>query len=260
MQDSFWNTVREIPHRKELMQPEPMKYIDMQTDGRILTVWLNNPPNNYLPGQFFVEMDRCRKEHMVSDQIDAVIISARGRTFSKGADINEIKSGLGQIDLETIRFGNDVFTALSRLNKPVIAAVNGPCFGGGLELALCCHLRVCSEKAMFGLPEVTAGVIPGLGGIPRLIETIGHAKALEMVLLGDIIPASQALQLNLVSRVFEKAAFWKKTLLFVKTILSARKEAVRHTIEMFDLCRIDHHQQAIEESAKRFSQLISTLG
>jgi len=235
-----------------------MKFIDIEVDGKILAVWINNPPNNYLPGQFFVELDQCRMDHMASERIDAVIIGARGRIFSKGADIQEIKSGSGTIDLETVQFGNDVFTGLTRLNKPVIAAVNGPCFGGGMELALCCHLRVCSEKAMFGLPEVTAGVIPGLGGIPRLIQTIGHAKALEMILLGDMIGASQALQLNLVSRVFAKSSFREQSLSFVKTVLSARKEAIQHTIEVFDLCRI-HQQTAIEESAKRFSHLISTL-
>ncbi|MGD9974184.1 MAG: enoyl-CoA hydratase/isomerase family protein, partial [Desulfatirhabdiaceae bacterium] len=114
-----------------------MKFIDIEVDGKILAIWINNPPNNYLPGQFFVELDQCRRDHMASDAIDAVIISARGRTFSKGADIQEIKSGSGKIDLETVRFGNEVFTGLTRLNKPVIAAVNGPCFGGGLELALC---------------------------------------------------------------------------------------------------------------------------
>jgi enoyl-CoA hydratase/carnithine racemase len=165
-----------------------------------------------------VELDLCR-DAMLSEKVDAIIITGKGKVFSKGADLSEIDSSSHAITIKTLAFGNEIYTFISKLTKPVIAAINGPCLGGGLELALACHLRVCSEKARIGLPELTAGVIPGLGGTERLVRIVGEGKALEMILLGDMISASRAFELNLVSRVFPKKDFFQKVLLFVNTIL-----------------------------------------
>ena len=232
------------------------KYLELSQEGRILILTISNSPHNYLPSHFFVELDLCR-DAMLSDEVDAIIITGKGKVFSKGADLSEIDSSSHAITIETLAFGNEIYTFISKLTKPVIAAINGPCLGGGLELALACHLRVCSEKARIGLPELTAGVIPGLGGIERLVRTVGEAKALEMILLGDMISASRAFELNLVSRVFPKKDFFQKVLLFVNTILAARKEAVSEALKRIDCLRPEKESQHILESAKSFIRLIS---
>lgn len=232
------------------------KYLELSQEGRILILTISNTPHNYLPSHFFVELDLCR-DAMQSEKVDAIIITGKGKVFSKGADLSEIDSSSHAITIETLAFGNEIYTFLSKLTKPVIAAINGPCLGGGLELALACHLRVCSEKARIGLPELTAGVIPGLGGTERLVRIVGEAKALEMILLGDMISASRAFELNLVSRVFPKKDFFQKVLLFVNTILAARKEAVSEALKRIDRLRPEKESQHILESAESFIRLIS---
>lgn len=232
------------------------KYLELSQEGRILILTISNTPHNYLPSHFFVELDLCR-DAMLSEEVDAIIITGKGKVFSKGADLSEIDSSSHAITIETLAFGNEIYTFISKLTKPVIAAINGPCLGGGLELALACHLRVCSEKARIGLPELTAGVIPGLGGTERLVRIVGEAKALEMILLGDMISASRAFELNLVSRVFPKKDFFQKVLLFVNTILAARKEAVSEALKRIDRLRPEKESQHILESAESFIRLIS---
>ena len=168
------------------MDDERSRYLDLKTEGRILIATINNPPGNYLPSFFFAEMDSARSV-MASPDVDAGIFTGKGNVFSKGADIGEFRESSEGLDLEAVMRCNDTYTFISRLTKPAIAAINGPCFGGGLELALACHVRLCSEKARLGLPEVSIGGVPGLGGVHRLIQVIGEAKALEMMLLGDMI-------------------------------------------------------------------------
>ena len=166
-------------------------------------------------------------------------------------------SGLNLLDLKTILKVNELLTFINRIKKPVIAAINGACLGGGLELALACHIRLCSEKARLGLPEVSIGVIPGLGGIQRLIRLVGEAKALEMILLGDIISGRKALELNLVNRVFAKEDFLTRSILFVKTILSAPKEALEAVFNHVELSRSENEVKNITSAAETFMMLIS---
>jgi enoyl-CoA hydratase/carnithine racemase len=237
------------------MDTQDLTYIEASQEQRILVLRLNNPPNNYLPSQFFVDLNACRNR-MLSEEVDAVIFTGRARTFSKGADIQEIQRLPGAVNLDSVLYANEMFSFIQELQKPVIAAINGTCLGGGLELALACHLRLCSEKAILGLPEVSIGVVPGLGGIQRLIRVIGPAKALEMILMGDMISAPQALALNLVNRVFPKDGFWDHVLVFVKTLLSVRKEAIQQVLRLFQLSISEDEARNIREAAICFSQLI----
>ena len=231
------------------------KYLEISTEGRMLIITICNPPHNYLSSGFFTELSSCR-ELILSSNVDAIIFTGKGNVFSKGADIEEIKSNPNALNFRTILYGNELFTFFSRLDKPVIAAINGPCLGGGLELALACHIRLCSEKARLGLPELSIGVIPGLGGIQRLIRVVGESKALEMILLGDIISASRALELNLVSRVFPKKEFFSRVLLLVRTILTARREAVTEALRLIVRSRPESEEKNILAAAEKFASLV----
>ncbi len=240
------------------MEAPQYKYLQLSVENRIFIVTISNPPHNYLPGDFFKELHLCRGQ-MLSPDVDAIIFTGEGKNFSKGADIEEIRSSPYSLDRETVLYGNKIFNFISGLKKPVIAAVNGPCLGGGLELALTCHIRLCSEKARFGLPEVSIGLIPGLGGIQRLIRVVGEPRALEMILLGDIISASKALDLNLVSRVFPKKEFFPRVLLFVKTILAARGKAIEELLESVIMSRPENEDENILDAGERFARLISGM-
>lgn len=240
------------------MQLPQTKYLEINIDGGILHLTINNPPNNYLPAEFFEELHRCR-DLILSPQVAAVVFTGKGRVFSKGVDIQAITAQSNGLDHSMVVFANQAFTFLSRLKKPVIAAINGPCLGGGLELALACHIRLCSQKARIGLPELSIGLIPGLGGIQRLIRVVGEAKALEMILLGDMISAARAYELNLVSRVFPRKDFYAKVLIFVRTIISANKKAMAEVLRLTALSRADREEENVSRAAESFARLISQI-
>jgi enoyl-CoA hydratase/carnithine racemase len=240
------------------MQLPQTNCLEISVEGGILNLTINNPPNNYLPAEFFEELNRCR-DLILSPEVAAVIFTGKGRVFSKGVDIQGITAQSNSLDKSMVVFANKVFTFLSRLEKPVIAAINGACLGGGLELALACHIRLCSEKARIGLPELSIGLIPGLGGIQRLIRVVGEAKALEMILLGDMISAARAHELNLVSRIFPKKDFYAKVLIFVRTILTARREALAEALRLIALSRADKEEGNVSRAAESFAWLISQI-
>lgn len=136
-----------------------------------------------------------------NSDIRALIVTGEGRSFVAGADIAEMKDMNVEDAYAFANLGDRVFTRLARLNIPVIAAVNGFALGGGMELALACDIRIASEKAKFGQPEVGLGITPGFGGTQRLSRTVGMSKAMELILTGDTIKADEALRIGLVSCV-----------------------------------------------------------
>lgn len=239
-----------------LIKYKTKSFLELQTEGNILIITINNPPNNYLSPDFLSELDHCR-ETMLSTEIEAIIFTGKGNVFSKGVDLNKVLSTNGDFDSKTIVAGNEIYSFISALTKPVVAAINGACLGGGLELALACHIRLCSDKARFGLPEVSIGLIPGLGGIQRLIGVVGAAKALEMILLGDIISAARAYEVNLVSRVYPKKNFVYHALLFTKTLLSAPKGAIEEALKLVYMSRHEDEQTNIDKAAESFMRLMS---
>jgi enoyl-CoA hydratase/carnithine racemase len=238
------------------LKPPSFKYLDISNEGGILLIKINNPPHNHLSSAIFSELDPAR-ELMGSQNVEAVIFTGKGRCFSKGADIEEIGGPSPSVDEKNIAYGNEICNFVSDLTKPAIAAINGACFGAGLELALACHIRLCADNARIGLPELSIGVIPGLGGIQRLTRIVGEAKALEMILLGDMISSERAYELNLVSRVFPKKDFLSRVLMFTKTILAADREAIQETLKLVALTRPDNEIQNISEAGRSFLRLVS---
>ena len=230
--------------------------IEVATSDRILIVTIRNPPNNYLRSGFFRELHGCR-ECLESSDVDAVLFTGQGQVFSKGVDLGELQSRAGLLEAEAVHYGNEVFTFISKLPKPVIAAINGACLGGGLELALACHLRVGCERARLGLPELAIGLIPGLGGVARLVRVVGEAKALELILTGDLIPASRAMEINLISRIFPRKNFLDKALMFTRSILAANNESIREVLDLVAASRTQRDDEVVYTAAERFARLAS---
>lgn len=131
-----------------------------------------------------------------------IILTGSGdKAFAAGADIKELH-GLTSAQAEALsRKGQGIFRHIETFHRPVIAAVNGYALGGGCELAMSCHIRVASEKARFGQPEPSLGIIPGYGGTQRLVQLVGKGKAMELLLTGDMVDASEALRVGLVTQV-----------------------------------------------------------
>ncbi len=175
-------------------------------DGPVRVITINRPDQlNALNRATIDELDRALIEAEDDRNIRVLIITGSGeKAFVAGADIKEFAHFSVEEGKALSADGQDkLFSHVERLNKPVIAAVNGFALGGGLELAMSCHFRVASETARLGLPEVGLGVIPGYGGTQRLAQLVGKGKAMEMILLGSagMIPATEALQWGLVNHV-----------------------------------------------------------
>lgn len=169
---------------------------------------------NFLTSEVFDELSEAITEIESNTEIGAVvIISGKGDTFVAGADLHEIlKYKTVDDGAQLSRRGNSIFSLLANMSKPTVAAINGLCVGGGLELALCCDRRIATNApiTVLGLPEVGHGLIPGLGGTQRLPRLIGAANAIELILSGDLLSADQALELQLVDLVETPDALMKR--------------------------------------------------
>ena len=178
-----------------------LKNVQFETSDRIALIRIHRPEvRNALDLQTVNELHSVFAEVSQSEQIGVAILTGSGdKVFVSGADIRAIRKR-GQIDaLKGIN--SRLCKAIEDCEKPVIAAVNGYALGGGCEVAMACDIRVCSENAKFGLPEVSLGIIPGAGGMYRLARIAGIGIAKELVLTGEAIDAQRALQIGLVSRV-----------------------------------------------------------
>lgn len=180
-----------------------MKYIQLEPEGDIAIVRINRPEAlNAMNVDVVSELSRTIDIIAADDSIKVVIITGAGeRSFCAGADI----SYMVNIDpMQAERYASSaqsVINKIERLEKPVIAAVNGFALGGGCELAMACDIRIASNNAKIGQPEVTIGITPGWGGTQRLMRLVGPAKAKEMIFTGKMITADQAAQIGLVNRV-----------------------------------------------------------
>jgi enoyl-CoA hydratase len=156
---------------------------------------------NLLNIEVFIELDKMFVEIENDPEVRVVILTGSGKTFVAGVDIREMKDN-NPVSVERfIKIARDAGDRVYHLSKPVIAAINGYAFGGGDELALACDLRIASENAQFGHPEVNLGIIPGGGAIQRLTRLVGMTKAKEIVYTGDIIDAKTALEIGFINKV-----------------------------------------------------------
>lgn len=172
-------------------------------ENGICTLTINRPDKlNALNNKVLDELDKAVDAISEDLKIKAVVITGAGeKAFVAGADIKELSS-LDPVSGERVsKRGQEIFQRIEDLTIPVIAAVNGYALGGGCELALACHLRIASENAALGLPEVSLGLIPGYGGTQRLTRTVGRAKALECIMTGRQIKAEEAFQIGLVNQI-----------------------------------------------------------
>jgi len=180
--------------------------------------------------EYFFSKDAPRKKTLKG----VVITGAGEKAFVAGADIKEFLSFSDDDAMEVSRRGQMIFNLIENFPKPVIAAVNGFALGGGCELAMACHMRIASEKARFGQPEVNLGIIPGYGGTQRLPQLIGRGRAMEYLLTGDMINAADAYRMGLANHVVPHGEEVKKAKEIITKIATKAPLAVAQTIDCVD--------------------------
>jgi enoyl-CoA hydratase len=209
-----------------------MSTLIVEKQDRIAWVTLNRPEKlNALNAELLKELD-CTFAGLEQDtEVGVVVLTGAGeKAFVAGADIAELRElDAGGARLQALR-GQAVFQRIEDMPIPVIAVVNGFALGGGCELALACHVRIASESARFGLPEVSLGIIPGYGGTQRLPRLVGKGVALDLILSGDMVGAADALRMGLVSRVLPAADLKAGAEKLARTILSRGPLALRQAL------------------------------
>jgi enoyl-CoA hydratase len=237
----------------------PHGAIEVVAKDRILSVTLANPPDNRLTPKM-VEGLAVALDRFEADGLDVLVIAGSRRVFSKGFDVDALRVYREAADFRPVLvLANEVFTRIARSPKLTLAAISGPCLGGGLELAMACHLRVCAEKSRLGLPEVWLNLVPGLGGFYRLARLVGTTKALELVALGDLITADEALRLNIVSRVFPQDGFAERVAAYVKALGAANPRVMREILRLVACSERQGEEDNIRQATDSFVELWSCL-
>jgi enoyl-CoA hydratase len=198
----------------------------------IFTITINRPEKlNALNKTVIAELGEAIEEVYQNPAIRAAIITGSGsKSFVAGADISGFTGLSKEQGKEMAKEGLDVFFKIENAPKPILAAVNGFALGGGCELAMACHFRLCSDTAQFGQPEVNLGLIPGYGGTQRLTQLIGKGRALEALMTGNLINASLALQYGLVNYVTTPADLMEKTKVILQQIIGKGPLAIARCI------------------------------
>jgi enoyl-CoA hydratase/carnithine racemase len=175
--------------------------IKVSVEDRVAVITIDHQPVNALNKETLQELDQAIQAIVAESTVKVVILTGAGSlAFVAGADVKAVAElGSAQAAKELSALGQAVFLRLERMTKPVIAAINGVCLGGGLELAMACHIRISGDRARFGQPEINLGIMPGWGGTQRLPRLIGKAKAIEWILTGDVVSAQDAHRLGLVN-------------------------------------------------------------
>lgn len=178
------------------------QFLTLDVADRIATITVNRPDKlNALNDATIAELGRAIDEANARDDVAAVLLTGAGRSFIAGADISELESQSPLEAQRRARVGQAIFRRFETSAKPTVAAINGFALGGGCELAMACHVRIASEKAKLGQPEVKLGIVPGYGGTQRLPRLVGRGAALRLLLTGEMIDAAEAHRLGLVDQV-----------------------------------------------------------
>ena len=208
-----------------------MAQVELEARDAIATITLNRPDTlNSLSRSVLAELEAAVERFESDDGLAAAILTGAGRAFAAGADISEIAELEGETGVEFARRGQAVFSRIENGAKPVLAALNGFALGGGCELAMACHMRIASEKAKLGQPEVKLGIIPGFGGTQRLPRLVGRGVATQLILSGAIIPAAEALRIGLVNEVVPPDELLDRARAILAEILANGPLAIRGSL------------------------------
>ncbi len=229
--------------------------ITIETEEKIAIVTINRPLSlNALNSQTILELSKVFNDLDSDDKIRVIILTGSGeKSFVAGADIKEFADFGTKAAEDLARNGQNIlFDTIENLGKPVIAAVNGFALGGGLELAMSCHIRYASENAKLGLPEVTLGLIPGYGGTQRLPKLVGKGRANEIIFSAKMISAQRAKEIGLVNEVFSTEELLAKTKELATTIAKNSPMAISKAIVAVNK---SDQQDGFETEIKSFGEL-----
>ncbi len=234
------------------------EFVRLEVADGVGTIRLDRPKMNALDAQMQEEIRGLATEASERDDVKAVVIWGGERVFAAGADIKEM-AAMSHTDMVKRSSGlTSAFTAVARIPKPVVAAVNGYALGGGCELTLCADIRIAADNAVLGQPEILLGIIPGAGGTQRLSRLVGPSRAKDIIFTGRFVKAEEALVIGLVDRVVPADQVYAEAVAWAGQFASAATYAVRAAKEAVDRGLEVDLDTGLEIERQQFASLFAT--
>jgi len=233
-----------------------LEYLKWSHQDGIATITIARPPANALSSGLLRELSAVLDEMEPNRDIRVIVIHGEGRFFSAGADIKEfttVTSSEGFSDLG--KFGQDLFDRMEKFPKPIIAAIHGAALGGGLELAMACHIRLVSETAKLGLPELQLGLIPGFAGTQRLPKYVGVSRAAEMLFTSEPITGVDAVQYGLANHAFPEAEVLEQAYKMAGKIAKKSPGSIKAAIQLLNYAKTEEFYEGAKKEAELFGQV-----
>jgi enoyl-CoA hydratase/carnithine racemase len=234
------------------------EFVRVEVEDGVATMRVDRPKMNALNKQVQEEIRAAAAECTERDDVKAVVVWGGEKVFAAGADVKEM-ADMSYTDMVQRSGGlQSAFTAVARIPKPVVAAVNGYALGGGCELALCADIRVAADDAVLGQPEILLGIIPGAGGTQRLTRLVGPSTAKDLVFTGRFVKADEALQIGLVDRVVPAADVYATAVSWAKQFSAGATYAIRAAKEAIDRGLEVDLDTGLEIERQQFAALFAT--
>ncbi|QED48851.1 enoyl-CoA hydratase [Cytobacillus dafuensis] len=233
-----------------------MELLKWSFQDMVATITIERPPANALSSGLLKELSLVLDEIQSNDEIRVILIHGEGRFFSAGADIKEFTTiDNGEDFTKLATFGQELFERMETFPKPIIAAIHGAALGGGLELAMGCHIRLVAENAKLGLPELQLGLIPGFAGTQRLPRFVGSAKAAEMLFTSDPITGLEAVQFGLANKAYPENELMENAYRMAKKIAKKSPVSIKAAIELLNYAKTDKYYDGVKREAKLFGDV-----
>ncbi|MFP7299572.1 enoyl-CoA hydratase [Neobacillus niacini] len=233
-----------------------MENLKWSYQDKIATITIGRPPANALSQGLLRELSSVLDEIEPNGDIKVIVIHGEGRFFSAGADIKEfttVTSSEGFADLGT--YGQVLFDRMEKFPKPIIAAIHGAALGGGLELAMACHIRLVGEKTKLGLPELQLGLIPGFAGTQRLPKYVGVARAAEMLFTSEPITGLEAVQFGLANHAYPENEVLEQALKLAGKIAKKSTGSLKATIQLLNYAKNEEFYEGSKKEAELFGEI-----
>ncbi|GGE76457.1 enoyl-CoA hydratase [Priestia taiwanensis] len=236
-----------------------MSLLSMSVNEYVATITLNNQPANAMSSHVLKELLPLLESVENDESVRVVLIRGEGRFFSAGADIKEFTSiETKEEAYEVAKNGQQLFERVESFAKPIIAVIHGAALGGGLEFAMSCHMRIVSETAKLGLPELNLGIIPGFAGTQRLPRYVGTSKALEMMLTGEPITGAEAFACGLATRCCKEETLFEEALAVAKKMAAKSPLSVQAVMKLIHTSKTEAFHTGVEKEAVIFGDVFTS--
>jgi enoyl-CoA hydratase len=236
-----------------------LEYLKLSNQDNIATITIERPPANALSNGLLKELSFVLDEIEANREVRVVVIHGEGRFFSAGADIKEFTSVDSSEGFSNLgKFGQDLFDRMEKFPKPIIAAIHGAALGGGLELAMACHIRLVSETAKLGLPELQLGIIPGFAGTQRLPKYVGVSMAAEMLFTSEPITGLEAVQYGLANHAYPETEILENAYKLARKISKKSPGALRASIELLNYAKTQEFYEGTKREAELFGEVFAS--